>query len=91
MNQESGIRNYGFSWKSFFNSMIHNSLFIILALWASPALAQVQSEVEGLALSAADPRLIAARIIRVALGFLGIVVLTLIIYGGFLWMTAAGN
>ncbi|OGL68091.1 hypothetical protein A3D58_00785 [Candidatus Uhrbacteria bacterium RIFCSPHIGHO2_02_FULL_46_47] len=60
-------------------------------LLAYTSFAQVSAEVEGLALTAADPRLIAARIIRVALGFLGIVVLTLIIYGGFLWMTAAGN
>src|SRR3989338_10157451 len=60
-------------------------------LLAYTSFAQVSAEVEGLALTAAGPRLIAARIIRVALGFLGIVVLTLIIYGGFLWMTAAGN
>ncbi len=38
-----------------------------------------------------DPRLIASLIIRTALGFLGIIFLGLIIYGGFLWMTAGGN
>ncbi len=32
-----------------------------------------------------------ARIIRVALGFLGIIFLVLILYAGFMWMTAAGN
>ncbi|MFH1047914.1 MAG: hypothetical protein V1738_06450 [Patescibacteria group bacterium] len=31
------------------------------------------------------------RIINVALGLLGMVLLVLIIYGGFLWMTAQGN
>lgn len=38
-----------------------------------------------------DPRLIASQIIKTALGFLGIIFLGLIIYGGFLWMTAGGN
>lgn len=45
----------------------------------------------GLVLSGEDPRIIVARIIRVALGFLGIVTVVLILYGGFLWMTSAGN
>lgn len=63
-------------------------LFLILPAFA---LAQVSSEVEGLALSATDPRIIVAKIIRVALSFVGIVAVVLIIYGGYLWMTAAGN
>ncbi|MDO8505134.1 MAG: IPT/TIG domain-containing protein [bacterium] len=58
---------------------------------ASPAFAQVTAEVQGLALSGTDPRIIVAKIIRVALGFLGTVALVLILYGGYLWMTAAGN
>ncbi|KKW17395.1 MAG: hypothetical protein UY58_C0004G0019 [Candidatus Magasanikbacteria bacterium GW2011_GWA2_50_22] len=45
----------------------------------------------GLALPATDIRIIIARIIRVALGFLGLLALILILYGGFLWMTSAGN
>jgi len=32
-----------------------------------------------------------ARLIRVVLGFLGIIFLVLIVYSGFMWMTAAGN
>ncbi|MEK7856952.1 MAG: pilin [Acidobacteriota bacterium] len=32
-----------------------------------------------------------ARIIRIALGFLGIILLCLILYGGYLWMMAGGN
>lgn len=44
-----------------------------------------------IALSATDPRIIAARIINVALGFLGIVFLGIILYAGFLWMTAGGD
>jgi len=38
-----------------------------------------------------DPRTLAATIISIILGFLGIIAVILIIYGGFLWMTAGGN
>lgn len=38
-----------------------------------------------------DPRIIIANIIRVALGFLGILAVVLIIYAGFIWMTAGGD
>lgn len=38
-----------------------------------------------------DIILIIARIINVALSFLGIVAVLLILYGGFIWMTSAGN
>ena len=38
-----------------------------------------------------DPRELAARIIQVALGFLGIVAVAIILLGGFKWMTASGN
>ncbi|MDO8626083.1 MAG: Ig-like domain-containing protein [Candidatus Magasanikbacteria bacterium] len=46
---------------------------------------------EPLGLGAGDIRLIVARIIRIALGLLGIVLLVLILYAGYLWMTAGGN
>ena len=46
-------------------------------------------EITGLA--ERDPRGIAASVINVALGFLGIIAVALILYAGFLWMTAAGN
>jgi len=42
-------------------------------------------------LSASDPREVAAKIINVALGFLGIIAVVIVLYGGFMWMTAAGN
>jgi hypothetical protein len=38
-----------------------------------------------------DPRDIAARVINVLMGFLGIVAVVIILFGGFRWMTAAGN
>ncbi len=50
---------------------------------------QIISQPIGLATT--DIRIVVARIIRVALGLLGIVALGLMIYAGFLWMTAGGN
>ncbi len=44
-----------------------------------------------LGLPATDIRVVVANIIRVALGLLGIVVLALMLYAGYLWMTAGGN
>lgn len=38
-----------------------------------------------------DIRIIIARIIRVALGLMGIVLVCVILYGGIIWMTAGGN
>lgn len=38
-----------------------------------------------------DPAFLVGNIIKYALGFVGTIFLVLIIYGGFLWMTAAGN
>jgi hypothetical protein len=46
---------------------------------------------EKIGLTNKDPRLIAAQIIRVILGFLGIIAVSLIIYAGFLWMTSQGD
>lgn len=42
-------------------------------------------------LSADDPREIAGRIINIALGLLGLITVGLILYGGFLYMTSAGD
>lgn len=38
-----------------------------------------------------DPRIIIAKIIRIFLGFLGVIALILIMYAGWLWMTSQGN
>lgn len=42
-------------------------------------------------LSSADIRITIARIIRVAMGLLGIIAVVIILIGGFTWMTAGGN
>ncbi len=61
---------------------------IVFAQGVDPGLQEVGSVVQ---LSAADPRVIAARIINVVLGLLGIIMVSLMVYAGFLWMTAGGN
>lgn len=48
-------------------------------------------EEEGLVLGSGDIRIVIAQIIRIFLGLLGVIVVSLIIYAGFLWMTANGN
>jgi len=52
---------------------------------------QMEEIGQTIGLPTTDIRLVVARIIRVALGFLGVVALVLILYGGFVWMTAGGN
>jgi len=42
-------------------------------------------------LSRGDPRVIAVNIIRIALSFLALVAVAIIIYGGWVYMTASGN
>ncbi|HSR89488.1 MAG TPA: Ig-like domain-containing protein [Candidatus Udaeobacter sp.] len=44
-----------------------------------------------LGLTSTDIRVVVANIIRVALGILGIVLVVLVLYAGYLWMTAGGN
>ena len=38
-----------------------------------------------------DPRLIVVRIIQIALGLLGIIAVVIMMYGGYMWMTANGD
>ncbi len=42
-------------------------------------------------LSSADPRVIATNIINIALGLVGIILVSLLVYAGFVWMTAGGD
>ena len=49
----------------------------------------VVSDATGLGVK--DPRAIAAQVINIILGFLGIVAVVIILLGGFKWMTAGGN
>ncbi len=87
-----------------YSKLIYFSLSLIIATQlALPALA-VQNIIdpwgdqtikdkiqEQTGLGDKDPRSIAATIIRVALGFLGIIAVILILFAGFKWMMAGGN
>lgn len=79
---------------------IQQALFVSLLLCALffvvvPVVAQ--TDVTGLepltatGLVTTDIRVVIANIIRVFLGLLGVIALILVLYGGFVWMTAAGN
>ncbi len=77
------------------------SIAVIIAVFSvwnfvEPVLAQGNLDTglnfaEGTGLSAQDPRATVAKIIRYALGFLGIVAIGIIMYAGFIWMTAKGE
>ncbi|MCU0679702.1 MAG: pilin [Planctomycetes bacterium] len=69
--------------------------FGILAI-AQPASAQLNvglndSNVTGIGLGSKDPKAIANYVIKLALGFLGLIAVVICLIGGFKWMTAAGN
>ncbi|HLC69986.1 MAG TPA: Ig-like domain-containing protein [Patescibacteria group bacterium] len=75
------------------------AVFFVLLFYSFPVEAQTLTSNEAgvgmieqpLGLPSTDIRIIIARIIRAALGLLGIILLVIIIYAGFLWMTAGGN
>lgn len=72
------------------------SLLTIIAVvgFAYAASAQVNTGIEfgsQTGLSNQDIRITIARVIRIILGFLGIIAVGLVMYAGFLWMTARGN
>src|SRR3989344_5985033 len=69
-------------------TLVLTSLFIV----GNVALAQLGVEYgASTGLGQQDIRLTIANIIRVVLGFVGIVILGLMVYAGFLWITAAGD
>ncbi|MEK7183737.1 MAG: IPT/TIG domain-containing protein [Patescibacteria group bacterium] len=88
-------------------SSVFTKIFFALALvltlgvgvGAPEVLAQTTNvAVEGLdtvgtatGLGSQDPTIIVAKIIRAGLGFLGIIAIIILMYGGFLWMTAGGS
>ncbi|MFA5318647.1 MAG: pilin [Patescibacteria group bacterium] len=57
--------------------------------WGNNSVAQNIND--SILLGQKDPREIAAEVINVILGFLGIVAVIIILAGGFKWMTAGGN
>jgi len=70
-------------------------ILFAVAIFLLPDFVQAQvntglNQAAGIGLSDTDPRIIIARVIRVALGFLGVVALLLILYAGWLYMMSGG-
>ncbi len=68
----------------------------VFVFTAHPALAQgavanLTEVADATNLGQEDIRIIIGRVVRIVLGFLGIVAVLLVMYGGFLWMTARGD
>lgn len=72
----------------FLLSLVFFFVLINPVLALETGVAEVSDTIE---LGSADIRVIVARIINVFLGILGVIALVLVIYGGFLWMTAGGS
>ncbi len=76
---------------------LFSALLIGGALWFFAGDALAQNLNTGLefatetGLSNQDPRIAIARIVRIILGFLGIIAIGIMIYAGFVWMTAQGE
>ncbi len=74
-----------------------SSLALSMSFVALPAIVSAQTDVFGVNYGAStglgqqDPRETIANVIRIALSFLGIVAVLIVLWGGILWMTAAGN
>jgi hypothetical protein len=66
----------------------------VFVFFAQAVLAQASLGIEvgvNTGLGTADLKTIIVRIVQILLGFLGIAAVVVIIYGGYIWMTAAGN
>lgn len=78
----------------FFRAAIFAVFFAVLFLLTSSALAQTDfgtSYAANVGLSTTDIRVSIVSVVRTILGILGILALLLVLYGGFVWMTAAGR
>ena len=70
---------------------------LLFFITVTPVFAQPSSIVEGLEyvepleLADADPREAVISLISLLMTFLGIIAVIIILYGGFVWLTAAGN
>ncbi len=77
-----------------FTGLLVLTLGVVFLFIASPVLAQVNTGLEfgaNTGLANTDPRVVAAKVIRIVLSFLGIVAVGLVIFAGFLWMTSGGD
>jgi len=63
----------------------------VVSVFAAPDIGMNYVENIDLSNSNTDPRDIIINIIKYLMTFLGIIAVCIILYGGFIWMTAAGN
>ncbi len=84
--------------KKFLFGFLALQCLVLSPLAIAPAKAQVElwdststTAFNDTGLSKKDPRVIIANLIKVVLGFLGTIAVLLVIYSGFLWMTAGGK
>lgn len=84
----------------FKKSLILSTVLVAVLGFVSVAFAQTDTISEGFnvaqnigegALGTTDIRTIIVNVVNVALGFLGIVAVIILMYGGYLWMTSGGN
>lgn len=72
-----------------FTAHAQTNTAVVNVVWGGSGM---QSQVQNiLGLGDNDPRITVAKIIRVLLGFLGILAICLILYAGFVWMMSGGN
>jgi hypothetical protein len=99
MMQDNKIKNYITSWNGVF---LHSLFFLLLSLpvYAQETLKDRLEKTGGVDgagyedISGSEDTYFAEKLgnfIEILLSFLGVVFLVLIIYGGFMWMTAQGN
>jgi len=68
------------------------SLLLTVGLWLVPLVAFADSDPQlSNPLGVSDPKVFIVRVLRYALGLLGVIALIMILYGGFLMLTSAGN
>jgi len=75
-------------------SLIIVFTFVLFALTVMPVLAQLETGIQYgtfTGLGTKDLREGVMAIVRVLLGFLGIIAILIMLYGGFVWLTSAGN
>jgi Zn-dependent protease with chaperone function len=75
-------------------SLIFALALVFFAMTVMPALAQLNTGIEYgtyTGLGTKDLREGVMAIVRVLLGFLGIIAIVILLYGGFVWLTSAGN
>ena len=77
--------------KVLYTSIVSFFMFIPQVFAQEDIFGQNELGNEGIALGTKSIPEIAAGIINIFLGLLGVIAVTLILYGGFLWMTSKGN